>query len=66
MTLQLVGQIVTMLNKIATLPRGYADAISTRKLILRAPGQGQVYQGWDEQVTVWILDEPEMTADWVA
>ncbi len=42
---QLVGEVVAVLDEVATFRRGNADPVVASELILRAPRQGQVDPG---------------------
>ena len=66
MTFQFVRKVFTVLNQIASLPAGDADAVVASELVLGAGGQGQVEQGRDEEVAARVCDEPQVSADGIS
>ena len=66
MALQLVREVLAVLDQVAALPAGDADAVVAGELVLRAGGQGQVEPGGGEQVAAGVSDQPRVPANRVA
>ena len=64
--LQLVREVLAVLDQVAALPAGDADAVVAGELVLRAGGQGQVEPGGGEQVAAGVSDQPRVPANRVA